>query len=173
MTQSCAIIGFGNPLCGDDGAACCVLDRLRARHLPGYIRLTDAGTQALDGFMAMEGASNIILIDACATGSEPGAVFALPFEEWLKLPATPRLDPHRSRWHEALGWARWRLGTRFPASIRIYLIEGCRFEPGDPMTDAVREGAHRLADYLAAHIRGTAWSGAAPERIRLASTPSK
>jgi hydrogenase maturation protease len=83
------IIGCGNPVRSDDGAGVAVLQALRGHALPADVALIDAGTSGLEVMFQVRGARRVIIVDACRSGSEPGAVFRLPGREAM----TP--VPHR------------------------------------------------------------------------------
>jgi len=68
------VIAVGNPLQGDDGVGLAILERLRKSSWPVQVQLVDGGTGGVDLLRLMEGAKQVILIDAVAMGKSPGTV---------------------------------------------------------------------------------------------------
>ncbi|WP_244500136.1 hydrogenase maturation protease [Methyloceanibacter superfactus] len=76
-----AVIACGNANRRDDGAGPEVMRALKAGTLGGKgpdVRLLDAGTDGMAVMFAARGCRSLIVIDACRSGSEPGAVFEVP-----------------------------------------------------------------------------------------------
>lgn len=153
---SLVVIGCGNLLRGDDGVGpICI------RHLwetdggvPGGVVLVDGGTAGMDVAFKMKAARRVILIDAAATGAEPGTVFRVPGEELEALPPLEGLHTHSFRWDHALAFGRWLLADQYPADITVYLIEMARADPGADLTPAVAAAMHRVADLIRAEWAG-------------------
>src|ERR1700719_819304 len=98
-----AVIGCGNPNRRDDGAGC---EAVRALAALGLVtdppaRLLDAGTDGMAVMFAARGCRTLIVIDACRSGSEPGAIFEVPGAE-LEQPHRPALNLHDFLWDHAL-----------------------------------------------------------------------
>lgn len=70
------VIGFGNPLHGDDGFASAVCLRLQALPLAGDVRVFEVGTRGLDALGLLRGCDEAILIDAAMPAGMPGRVFS-------------------------------------------------------------------------------------------------
>jgi hydrogenase maturation protease len=78
------VIGLGNPLMGDDGVGCAVVECLAAdRRLPDCVEVMIGGSDLLRCAGQMEGRSRVVVIDALQDGGEPGGV--LLFEEGAGL----------------------------------------------------------------------------------------
>jgi hydrogenase maturation protease len=136
------IIGCGNSLRGDDAAGPVLVRRLSAR--------ADGGTAGMDVAFQMRGVPEVILVDACSSGGDPGAIFELPGREVECLPPLAGVNLHAFRWDHAIAFARWLLKAEYPASVTAYLIEGANFEPGGTLSPAV----DRAVDHLAEQIIG-------------------
>ncbi len=147
------VIGCGNPLCGDDGAGPETVRRLHARGLPEGVECLDAGTDGMAVALRMRGAGEVILVDACRSGGEPGRLTRLDSEAIENLPPVETLNLHAFRWDHALAFARWYLGKDFPASIVVWLVEGGAFEPGTGLSLDVDRGVSELVDRLAERLR--------------------
>lgn len=146
------IIGCGNILRGDDAAGPVLIRRLRARGLPQGVRCVDGGTGGMEVACQMRGVPEVILVDACSSGGEPGAIFELPGHEVEHLPPLAGVNLHAFRWDHAIAFARWLLKAEYPSSVTAFLIEGERFEPGGELSPAVDRAVDRLADLLLARL---------------------
>jgi hydrogenase maturation protease len=79
-TGTLSVVGFGNPLLGDDGVGLRVIEELGrlARHdprlLPPDTRLVAAGPPSLDLLEIMDDARALLLLDAVDRGGRPGSV---------------------------------------------------------------------------------------------------
>ena len=144
------VIGCGNRLCGDDAAGPELIRRLMARGLPAGVRCLDAATDGIAVIDAMRNVPRLFLVDACASGVEPGTILELTEADVIALPPGG-VSVHAIRWNHALVLARQLLGPEYPADVAIQLIEGDSFRPGDPLSSAVAEAVERLADQIIAH----------------------
>lgn len=144
------VIGCGNRLCGDDAAGPEVIRRLMARGLPAGVRCLDAATDGIAVIDAMRNVPRMILVDACASGAEPGTILELT-EADVETPPPGRVSVHAIRWNHALVLARQLLGPEYPSDVAIRLIAGDSFEPGEFLSPAVAEAVARLADQIVAH----------------------
>ena len=135
------VVGCGNLYRRDDGVGITVIQRLRAAldPLPADVALHDAGTSGMDVIFKARDCRQLIIVDACRTGSDPGAVFRLPGSE-LELPHTPTLTLHDFRWEHALYAGKRLFGEQFPERVTVFLVEGTDFGFGDGLTPPV-EGA--------------------------------
>ena len=143
------VVGIGNPDRGDDAAG-----RLAAGWLAGRLP-PDADLVGHDGEVAsltalIEGASDIFMIDACASGAPAGTIrrFDVCAEP---LPAdTFAMSTHGLGLAQAIELAR-ALGS-LPERCVVYAIEGGTFEPGAPpspaVVAAVEEVGRRLLDEI-------------------------
>jgi hydrogenase maturation protease len=166
------IIGCGNLLRGDDAAGPVLVRRMWERGLPDGVLCADGGTGGMDVAFQMRGVPEVILVDACTSGSEPGAIFEVPGEEVESLPPLSGVNLHAFRWDHAIAFGRWLLKDEYPARVTAYLVEGESFEVGEGLSPAV----DRAVDRLVARLLGTCWmrrgfalqAAAAGERDRLA-----
>jgi hydrogenase maturation protease len=149
-----AVIGCGNANRSDDGAGPAVLRALHARGVarPG-IRLLDAGTDGMAVMFAARGCDTLILIDACRTGSAPGAVFEVPGTE-LARDYSPSLNLHDFRFEHALAAGHRLFGEQFPRDVMVLLIEAAGVAFGNelsaPVADAVEKVALRVVELIGA-----------------------
>lgn len=144
------IIGCGNPNRSDDGAGVAVVRRLMDR-LGGDracgARLFDAGTNGLQVMFASRGSRELMLVDACATRSEPGSIFEVPGEVLQNVPA-PGQGLHGFRWDHAIYAGKKIYGREFPDRVTVYLIEGQTLELGIGLSEPVERAVTRVIDRI-------------------------
>lgn len=143
------VIGCGNPLRGDDAAGPTLVRRLWDRGLPADVRCADGGTGGMDVVFQMRGVPEVILVDACRTGAEPGAIFEVPGDEVANLPPLAGINLHAFRWDHALAFARWLLREGRPERVTAMLIEGATFDVGAALSPPVDRAIDAVADRLA------------------------
>jgi len=148
------VIGCGSLLRGDDAVGPVLI-----RHLwdtggaPDGVVLVDGGTAGMDVAFKMRGARRVILVDAAATGAEPGTVYQVPGEELEELPPLTGLHTHQFRWDHALAFGRWLLADQYPAEVTVYLIEIADTTPGAELTPAVAAAMELVAERIRAEWR--------------------
>lgn len=122
------IVGFGNPLRGDDGAGLAALRELEGRPLPDGVRCADVGI----GGMALvhelqSGCDRLVIIDAVQRGGAAGTVYVLSptFPDLAGMtPQAKRellVDAHMAEPYSAMLLAE-ALGV-LPAEIHVVGIE--------------------------------------------------
>jgi hydrogenase maturation protease len=148
-----AVIGCGNPNRRDDGAGPEVMRALKAQlgdRGPGVL-LLDAGTDGMAVMFTARGCRSLIVVDACRSGSEPGAVFEMPGAE-LQQRYQPSLNLHDFRWDHALYAGRALYGADFPDDVVVMLIEVADVDLGlglsPQVTEAVRKVAARVEELV-------------------------
>jgi hydrogenase maturation protease len=163
MADGIAIIACGNTHRRDDGVGAEVLRLLRAEDSfsAADIRLLDAGTDGMAVMFAAKGCGALIIIDACRSGSEAGAIFEAPGGE-LEQPPCDSYTLHDFRWDHALFAGRKIFREHFPADVTVFLVEAGRLDFGiglsEPVTIAAGKVASRIRDMIAARRLG----GSAP-----------
>ncbi len=146
------IIGCGNLLRGDDAVGPVLVRHLWELGLPEGVRCADGGTGGMDVAFQMRGVRHVILVDACVSGSEPGALFCLPGEEVEHLPPLAGINLHAFRWDHALSFAHWLLKDDYPSQISVYLIEAKNLTIGEPLSEPVEAAMRTLAAKLLADL---------------------
>lgn len=141
-----AVIACGNGNRRDDGAGAEVLRLLKAspEPLPDSVRLLDAGTDGMAVMFAARGCQSLIVVDACRSGSESGAVFEVPGSE-LEQPPRASFNLHDFRWDHALYAGRSIFREAFPSDVTVFLIEAEALDLGIGLTDKVSAAAHTVA----------------------------
>lgn len=154
------VIGCGSPLRGDDAAGPTLVRRLRDRGLPAGMACIDSGTGGMDVVERMRGMAEVVLVDACRSGAEPGTIFELSGDELAALPPPAQVDPHAFRWDHALAVAPRLLGTGHPDRVTAVLIEGATFGLGAAISPAVDRAIDVVAETLLARLDAAAAGGA-------------
>lgn len=147
------IVGCGNLLRGDDAVGPVLVRNLWERGLPRGVRCADGGTGGMDVAFQMRGVPHVILVDACRSGAEPGALFEVPGDEVEHLPPLSGIHLHAFRWDHALAFARWLLKDHYPPKVTVYLIEAARLDLGEPLSAPVDAAMRRLAGMLLDKLR--------------------
>jgi len=88
------VIGLGNTLLGDDGVGVHVVNELQKMQLPLGVEVLDGGSCGLGLLSLMEGAEQVIIVDALACGQKPGSLVKLAPRQ-LKLQVREKApSPH-------------------------------------------------------------------------------
>ncbi len=151
------VIGVGNDFRGDDAAGLALVRRLRGSLPNGTVTREVAGDAA--GIIdAWQGFDEVVIVDACSSGEEAGALFrfdavggAVP-EQILRECST-----HAVGIANVIELAR-TLG-RLPPTLTVFAIEGTVFSAGAPISHDVSVAV----DSLAAQLRQE-WSRAQRKR---------
>lgn len=145
-----SIIGCGNLNRSDDGVGV-VVARALALALDGRpgLRVYDAGTAGAEVMFLARGSDQFVLVDACRSGAEPGAIFRVPGSE-LAADYAPAYSLHDFRWEHALYAGRRIFGEAFPREVIVFLIEARDLGLGLELSPAVTRAAERVvAEILA------------------------
>jgi hydrogenase maturation protease len=154
MSARTAIIGCGNPNRRDDGAGMEVVRLLRAApdESAGRICLLDAGTDGMGVMFAARGCGSLIIVDACQSGAEAGAIFEVPGAELAQRPPDS-FSLHDFRWDHALYAGRRIFAADFPADVAVFLIEAQQVDFGIGLSPAVAGAAKRVAAIIGERVR--------------------
>jgi hydrogenase maturation protease len=151
------VIGCGNTNRRDDGVGVLVARRLLAagvRHA-GAVEIFDAGTNGMDVMFQARGARKLVIVDACTSGSEPGAVFEVPGSELANRPA-PSYTLHDFRWDHALYAGRQIWGDAFPSDVTVFLVEasdlGFGLDLSAPVACAAEIVEERITAVISAYV---------------------
>lgn len=142
------VIGCGNILRGDDAVGPVLIRTLFTRGVPAGVRIVDGGTAGMDVAFGMRGAQRVVIVDAAATGAEPGTIYRVPAEELTELPPIDGLHTHNFRWDHALSFSEWLLGPLKPTDITVFLVEAGQLEPGTELSPPVAAGMETVMDLI-------------------------
>ena len=101
------------------------------------------------------GATSLILIDACRSGSDAGAVFEVPGHELEGAPP-PSLNLHDFRWDHALYAGRRIFKDAFPSDVTVYLIESQVLTHGIGLSAPVEKATRVVVERLQQRTAATA-----------------
>jgi len=157
MASAIAIVGCGNPNRRDDGAGEEVLRLLRSDETlairSAAARLLDAGTDGMAVMFAAKGCDMLMIVDACRSGSEAGAVFEVPGSE-LEQPPRSSFNLHDFRWDHALFAGRQMFAASFPSDVRVFLIEAETVDLGIGLSAKVEAAARKVAGRIRDIVAG-------------------
>ncbi|MGK7919184.1 MAG: hydrogenase maturation protease [Trichodesmium sp.] len=140
------IIGCGNLNRSDDGVGVIIAQHLQqylVKHPVPDVRVYDCGTAGMEVMFQARGTQQLIIVDASATGSEPGAIFKVPSSELEALPE-PSYSLHDFRWDNALAVGRKIFREDFPDDITVYLIEAANLDFGLELSPIVKSSAEKV-----------------------------
>ncbi len=115
-------------------------------------RIFDAGTGGMEVMFQARGAKRLIIIDACRSNSEPGAVFEVPGAELEGSPQAS-FNLHDFRWDHALYAGRRIFKEDFPSDVTVILIEAENLDMGTELSPAVAKAAEKVIADLESRIR--------------------
>jgi hydrogenase maturation protease len=140
------VIGCGNSNRGDDGVGVYIaqcLARDLAERSRADVRVLDAGTGGMEVMFQARGSDELVIVDACRSGSAPGTVFEVPGEE-LEASYAPTYSLHDFRWDHALAAGRKIFAGEFPERVVVYLIEAQELGLGLGLSEPVRASAQQV-----------------------------
>jgi hydrogenase maturation protease len=105
VSRPILVLGLGNPLQGDDGVGCRVIEALEGRELPPGVEVMDAGTPGVGLINLLEGRQRAIIVDAAEMGRQPGEVVRFRPEDVTLTGSTERFSLHRTAVADALALA--------------------------------------------------------------------
>jgi len=163
---SLVVVGCGNLHRSDDAAGVRVIQQLRldfGASLPPDVKLFDAGTAGMEVMFQARGATRLIVVDACRSGSEAGAIFRVPGNE-IDTIHVPAYSLHDFRWDHAIHAGRRIFGNAFPSDVTVYLIEAGSLQFGSDLTAPVSRAVTAVCRHVTQHIvdwqRDTSTEGA-------------
>ncbi len=142
MSAGHVVIGVGNALRGDDGVGLAVASALRGR-VPGGVAVVPCEQEPSRLLDAWQGARAAIVVDAAASGSEPGHVHRFDASETAVPAGVFRSSTHAFGVGDAIELAR-ALG-RLPRHVVVYGVEGGDFAAGEGLTTQVQASVEKVA----------------------------
>lgn len=148
------VVGCGHLHRSDDAAGVRVIQQLRlafGNDLPPGVQLFDAGTGGMEVMFQARGATSLIVVDACRSGSEAGAIFRVPGSE-IDTVHVPAYSLHDFRWDHAIHAGRRIFGDAFPSDVTVYLIEAGSLQFGSDLTAPVSRAVTAVCQHVTQHI---------------------
>jgi hydrogenase maturation protease len=146
------IIGCGNRQRSDDGAGILVAERLRKLGIEADTRIGEAA----DLIEAWKDADDVIVVDAVVTGAPVGTVQTWDGRQPLASVRTTA-STHCLGVAEAIELAH--VLNRLPTRLRVYGIEGQRFEPGAEISPEVQRAVEEVVRKIIADVSAPPDSG--------------
>jgi hydrogenase maturation protease len=129
------VLGLGNILLGDDGVGVRALETLQQRyHLPAEVEPVDGGVLGVGLLSVVEGASDLLIVDAAVGGRAPGSVSRLVGEAIPNTLAL-KMSMHQVGLRDVMALCCLR-GTT-PPRVVVWAIEPGTLEPGTSLSAAV------------------------------------
>ena len=148
------IIGCGNRQRGDDAAGILAAERLRELGIEADTHIGDAA----DLIEAWETVDDVIVVDAVLTGAPVGTVQAWDGRQ-LPDSVSTTVSTHGFGVAEAIELAR--VLNRLPMRLRVYGVEGRRFEPGAEISSEVQRTVEEVAQRIIADVSVPPQAGSA------------
>jgi hydrogenase maturation protease len=137
------IVGVGNPLLGDEGIGCHIIEKLSGMALPSDVRILDCGCNLLNLASYINRPQRIIVIDAVRAGGKPGQIHRFDFDE-LDTIKTESPSAHQLRIVEVL----WLLKRVYPSltccKITIMGIEPAALGLNTKLSEEVKNNIANL-----------------------------
>lgn len=140
------ILGLGNPLQGDDGVGCRVVEALQAYQLPEGVEVLDGGTPGIGLLHLLEGRERVILVDAAEMGQPPGTMARFRPAEVVLTGSAERFSLHRSAVSDALALAE-ALGLSLP-EIVFFGVQPGRVGWGEGLSPEVTAALPRVVQAI-------------------------
>ena len=139
------MLGIGNAWQGDDGAGLQAARLLRER-VPEGVEVRELEGEPVALVDAMEGAEEVVLIDAVSSGSPPGMIHRIDAAEG-PMPATlSAASTHTLGVGEAIELGR-ALG-RLPRRVVLYGIEAESIAAGEELTPTVAQAVEAVVEQV-------------------------
>jgi len=152
MQSTILILGLGNPLRGDDGVGCRVVEELAQRELPPGVQVLDGGTVGMGLLGLMEGWKRVVIVDAAEIGREPGEfVCFTPVQARLARTAD-NFSLHHAGLAEVLALAS-ALDLALP-EIVIFGVQPAGVGWGEGLSPAVETALPALTGAILKEIKG-------------------
>jgi hydrogenase maturation protease len=139
------ILGCGNRQRGDDAAGILAVERLSALGIAAEV-CSGESAETMD---AWSGADDVIVIDAVVSGAPAGTVHVWDAQRPPTF-ATSAGSSHGLGVAHAIELARAL--NRLPARLRVYGIEGKRFEIGSAVSPEVERAVEEVVRRIAAEL---------------------
>jgi hydrogenase maturation protease len=155
-----AVIGYGHPDRGDDGAGPAVARRLRGL-LPPEVEIREVMGDGTALMEAWSGFARVVVVDTLVSGAPAGTLHRIDGRRFTASEEFRGFSSHALGLREAIRLAQAL--DRLPPEIEILGIEGRRFGPGDPVGPEVRMGIERAVALLLADFQERASPSGSPE----------
>lgn len=138
------VIGYGNPLRGDDGVGVKIVQKLEEMNLPKHIKIIDGGISGFDMLMDIEKFKKLIIIDSIISGGKEGALYRMTPQALLEIEDTV-ISTHGPSWISFLK-SKVESGVKDCwSNVIFYCIEIKNTMIGTELSSKI---AHKIPDYI-------------------------
>ena len=141
------VVGFGNPLMGDDGVGAAVVTELDEIGAPPGLRLSTL-TDVLHLSSVWRGEARVWMVDAVVSGAAPGTVHRRGHTEVLGNPQRHATVHHLSL-AEGLRWIVHSCPAMAGVRFRLWGVEPESVEPEEALSPVVARAAETVAREIA------------------------
>ena len=145
------VIGVGNAFRGDDGVGLVVARRLQEL-VPPDVTVLEQGGEGAALMETWQGASHVILVDAAASGAEPGTIHRFEATNQPLPIQFFNYSTHAFSLAEAVEMARQL--DQLPPNLVVYGIEGQSFSFGQDLSPEVEAAAGVIIQQVLQDLRG-------------------
>jgi len=153
ISEKVLVIGIGNEFRNDDGVGVYVARRLRKLNLP-HIKAVEHSGEGAQLAEMWKAKRNVIIIDATASGAEPGTIFRF---DATKQPVPTKFfhySTHDFSVAESIEVSR-ALST-LPARLVVYGIEGTNYSQGNILSPLAKKTAEYVLDLVIEEVARSA-----------------
>ena len=155
------VIGLGNVLRSDDGVGVHLARALARESWPPPVRILDAGTPGLALLDLIEGAGQVVILDACQLHARPGTLRIFTPEEVRSRTEGAPLSIHEA---DVLGALRLGEAVGLNVSVTLVGIQPTSLEPGTKLSPALTELFPEILDQARRLLQSLVGGGrASPE----------
>lgn len=149
MAPTINVIGIGNPIMSDDGIGLEILERLRARALPG-VNYIDGGTSGMEILPDIQDADYLLVLDGLKAG-EPGSVHTLVGDQIPRL-LSQHLSPHQVGLLDLLSAAR--LLGKEPREVAVVGVVAADLELKVGLSELAKAGIDEAVEQAEGVLKG-------------------
>jgi hydrogenase maturation protease len=136
------VIGVGNADRGDDAVGLRVAQRIKEK-APDGVRILEHHGEGAALIESWKGAEAVMVVDAVSSGARPGTIHRFDAGTGALPAACFRGSTHAFSLPDAIELARAL--RQLPPRLRVYGIEGERFQLGTGLTSTVAKAAGKVA----------------------------
>ena len=116
------VLGIGNLLWADEGFGVRAIEALNARYrFPNHVQLMDGGTQGLFLLPYVQGARELLILDAVDFGREAGTLYVVRDDAVPQYMGAKKVSVHQTGFQEVLAMAR--MTGRFPQRLALIGVQ--------------------------------------------------
>ncbi|MEN8614665.1 hydrogenase maturation protease [Dehalogenimonas sp. THU2] len=139
------VLGVGNILLSDEAAGIRVIEALQKLPLPEGVEVVDGATRAMELMDIIRGRKKVIIVDAVAAESEPGAVFRFGPGQLAEIKQMS-ISVHDIGVHEAIFFLR--MTDELPEDIVFYGIQPGSLALHEGLTPEVNAAVKKVIDFV-------------------------